>query len=46
MGGCAVFATSPQSLDWPAGDYLGRVVEVARWSEAAGRAGRRGDDAN
>ncbi|MFN4089576.1 MAG: LLM class flavin-dependent oxidoreductase, partial [Alphaproteobacteria bacterium] len=34
-----VFTTCPQSKDHPPGDYLARVADVARWSEAAGARG-------
>ncbi|MEM1066328.1 MAG: LLM class flavin-dependent oxidoreductase [Pseudomonadota bacterium] len=34
-----IFSTCPQSKDVPAGSYLARVGEVARWSEAAGYEG-------
>jgi alkanesulfonate monooxygenase len=39
FGGLLVFATSPQSLDVDCDLYLKRVVDVARWSEAAGCTG-------
>jgi alkanesulfonate monooxygenase len=38
-GRIQVFSTCPQSSDFAPGEYLKRVVEVARWSEAAGCAG-------
>lgn len=31
-----LFATSPQSKDWPQELYMDKVIEVAKWSEAAG----------
>jgi alkanesulfonate monooxygenase len=34
-----IFATCPQSKDFAPEDYVQRVVEVARWSEAAGCTG-------
>jgi len=34
--GLKIFATCPQSSDHPSDDYLKRIVEVARWSEANG----------
>ena len=34
-----IFSTCPQSKDGTSSDYARRVVEVARWSEAAGCAG-------
>jgi alkanesulfonate monooxygenase len=34
-----IFATCPQSKDFPREDYLPRVAEVACWSEAAGCTG-------
>ncbi len=39
FGGLLVFATSPQSLDVDCRSYLKRVIDVARWSEAAGCTG-------
>ncbi len=39
FGPCQVFATSPQSLDGRSETYCNSVVEVARWSEAAGCTG-------
>lgn len=34
-----IFATTPQSLDWPAEFYLNRLIDVSRWSERAGCTG-------
>lgn len=31
-----VYATCPQSIDWPREEYVRRVIDVARWSEACG----------
>lgn len=31
-----VYATCPQSSDWPREQYLQRVIDVARWSETCG----------
>jgi alkanesulfonate monooxygenase len=36
MAEIEIFATCPQSRDFPAGEYARRVAEVARWSEDAG----------
>src|SRR5437879_13448177 len=34
-----IFSTAPQSVDGPQDTYLERVVEAAKWSEAAGCTG-------
>src|SRR5262252_7760121 len=36
QGKISVFATCPQSSDHTSGEYLQRVIDVAKWSEANG----------